>query len=181
MSSLTIEIPPRLLSVSEFEDYEGTYEVGEFDVGPDAYRASTPFSWHVSASNTGGAVLLTGNITGSLETSCSRCLGPATVDIDSDVEGYFIIEGEGEPEEGMEEDEYDTLPDDGKIDLEPLLKAAIIADLPLMPLCKPDCRGLCPTCGANLNEGPCGCDDSQDDDDDSANNPFAVLRNLDLG
>lgn len=182
MSDLTIEIPPRLLSVSEFQDYQGTYDVGEFEVGPDAYRAMAPFSWQVNASNTGGAILLTGTITGSLETSCSRCLEPTSVEINSEVEGYFIIEGVGQPEEGMEEDEFDTFPSDGKIDLEPLLKAAIIADLPLMPLCKPDCKGLCPQCGANLNQGPCDCTPQVDEADDiSANNPFAVLKNLDLG
>jgi uncharacterized protein len=42
-------------------------------------------------------------------------------------------------------------------------------------LCEEDCKGLCPTCGADLNEGPCACDSSDDIDPD---NPFAVLRNL---
>ena len=46
---------------------------------------------------------------------------------------------------------------------------------PFVILCKEDCKGLCPTCGADLNEGPCACDSSDDIDPD---NPFAVLKNL---
>ena len=49
-----------------------------------------------------------------------------------------------------------------------------------MPLCRDDCQGLCTACGANLNEGPCGCEPAAADDVDAAN-PFAVLKGLDLG
>jgi uncharacterized protein len=43
------------------------------------------------------------------------------------------------------------------IDLAPLVREAIMLELPLAPVCSPDCQGLCPTCGADLNDGPCGC------------------------
>ena len=43
------------------------------------------------------------------------------------------------------------------IDLEPLAREALVLDLPLAPLCREDCRGLCPTCGADLNQGDCDC------------------------
>ena len=57
----------------------------------------------------------------------------------------------------MEGDEFDFLPDNRKIDLVPLIVAALLLEVPLVPLCDDDCKGLCPQCGANLNEGPCGC------------------------
>jgi uncharacterized protein len=44
-----------------------------------------------------------------------------------------------------------------RVDLEPLARESLILDLPLVPLCREDCRGLCPTCGKDLNEGHCGC------------------------
>jgi uncharacterized protein len=58
------------------------------------------------------------------------------------------------------------------IDLRDALQDQILMSLPLQPLCSPECRGLCPRCGANLNEGDCGCDRTPDD------SPFAVLKKL---
>lgn len=49
------------------------------------------------------------------------------------------------------------------VDLTPELREAIILALPGYPVCRDDCRGLCPRCGANLNEGPCGCGPEGDD------------------
>jgi uncharacterized protein len=43
------------------------------------------------------------------------------------------------------------------VDLAPLAREAIVLALPLAPLCRPDCLGLCVDCGADLNDGPCGC------------------------
>ena len=65
--------------------------------------------------------------------------------------------------------------------MESLVVAAIVFELPLVPLCDEDCKGLCPTCGANLNEGPCGCEKEQSDGPDEfelAKNPFAALANF---
>ena len=44
-----------------------------------------------------------------------------------------------------------------QVDHEPLAREAVLLELPQAPLCRDDCRGLCATCGADLNEGPCGC------------------------
>ena len=60
------------------------------------------------------------------------------------------------------------------IDLVPLVEQALLLELPLVPLCDDDCRGLCPRCGANLNEGPCQCDDGPVGED----NPFAALKDF---
>mgnify|MGYP000337985405 CR=1 FL=1 len=78
----------------------------------------------------------------------------------------------------MDEDEFDVLPADKVIDLEPLITAALLLEFPLIPLCDEECKGLCPQCGANLNEGPCGCEPAADDDDDMPPNPFAALKDF---
>ena len=65
--------------------------------------------------------------------------------------------------------------EDGKFDAAGPIEAALVYATPFVILCKEDCKGLCPTCGADLNEGPCACDSSDDIDPD---NPFAVLKNL---
>ena len=57
--------------------------------------------------------------------------------------------------------------------------AGVLIELPLVALCDEECLGLCPQCGKNLNEGPCDCK-PKDEEDDFSQNPFAVLKNLDL-
>ena len=54
-----------------------------------------------------------------------------------------------------DEDAYPLV--DDELDLEPLVRDAVLLELPLAPLCREDCAGLCPQCGANRNEGACGC------------------------
>ena len=50
--------------------------------------------------------------------------------------------------------------------------------MPLVPLCDDDCKGICPDCGADLNEGPCSCGETDDGEEDGAKNPFSVLKNF---
>ncbi len=51
--------------------------------------------------------------------------------------------------------------EDGMIDLAPLVRELSLLALPIKVLCRPDCLGLCQECGANLNDGDCGCDDER--------------------
>ena len=67
------------------------------------------------------------------------------------------------------------------IDLSYAIADAVVMDTPFVVLCRPDCAGLCPTCGANLNEASCTCADKLEDDyAASDSNPFAALKNLKL-
>ena len=180
MDSLVIEIPAELFAPAESSSYAGELELSSFEFGPDEYRAARPFSWNAVITNVGGALLVSGTVKGEATTACARCLEDATFAVEGEIEGYFLIEGEGEAPDDMEEDEFDVLPEDNKLDLEPLILAAIYVELPLIPLCREDCKGICPTCGANLNDGPCGCapDASEEDDGINPNNPFAALKGL---
>ena len=63
------------------------------------------------------------------------------------------------------------VPEDGQIDLEPLLREYALLEFPISPVCKPDCKGLCPVCGENLNRTDCGHRPETD-------SPFAVLKDL---
>ena len=118
--------------------------------------------------------MLSGTASCTAHASCARCLAPATLEISGDVEGYYSLEPV-DTLEGYEQDEFDCLDEDGKFDAAGPIEAALVYATPFVILCKEDCKGLCPTCGADLNEGPCACDSSDDIDPD---NPFAVLRNL---
>ena len=61
------------------------------------------------------------------------------------------------PDGGTDADEDAYLLAGDELDLEPLARDAVLLDLPLAPLCSEECLGLCPQCGANWNEGSCGC------------------------
>ena len=93
-------------------------------------------------------LLARGSVSAPWVGDCRRCLGPVTGEVTVDFRELF----EAQPREG----ESYRLGHDS-IDMEPLIREALLLDLPLAPLCSPDCRGLCPTCGADLNLGPCGC------------------------
>ncbi len=83
--------------------------------------------------------------------SCRRCLTPITGTLRSEVLEVF----EAQPTEG------ETLLLDGdRIDLEPVAREAVLLELPIAPLCKDDCLGLCPTCGVDRNEVDCDCGDA---------------------
>lgn len=93
-------------------------------------------------------LLASGTISAPWRAECQRCLGPAGGRLDFGFRELF----ERHPREG----ETYRLGHDS-IDMEPLVREQILLELPLVPLCRDDCLGLCPTCGADRNQGPCGC------------------------
>ena len=160
---LVIDVPAELFAPAESSSFEGTFDMGEFDFGPDHYKTVEPLRWNALVTNVGGALLVSGTIEGVVATECSRCLDDVEYDVAGELEGYLIIPGQSEEPEDMDEDEFDYLPESNQLDFEPILRAAVLVDLPYVPLCSDDCRGLCPQCGANLNEGPCDCKAEEDD------------------
>lgn len=101
----------------------------------------------MEATNTGDAILIQGTAAGDAATQCARCLEDVTYGLEGDIEGYFLVGGEEEAEtpEDMEGDEFDFLPDNRKIDLVPLIVAALLLEVPLVPLCDDDCKGCAPS------------------------------------
>lgn len=183
MESIRIRIPNELFAPAESSRFEGTLDMPVMKAGPDLYSFDEPLSWWAEITNTGGALLVQGTVEGQAKTSCARCLEEVDVPLMGEIEGYFVIPSEdGGESEDEEEGEFDVLPDDNTIDLVPLMKAGLLLDIPLLPLCDDDCKGLCSTCGANLNEGPCGCEPIEEDPDfEIAKNPFAALKGFDFG
>jgi len=107
-----------------------------------------------------------GHLKTTATTRCVRCLGPADIQVNAPVNAIYenekmIRDTRGEmvsPEEQI------ITPYNGDwIQPEQELREAIMLELPTLPLCREDCRGLCPRCGANLNEGPCGCAPGDDE------------------
>ena len=100
-------------------------------------------------------VLVTGSAGADLSGECARCLEPIREDIEVRFQELYEYDdtrhrGRGDSEE---DDETSRLEDD-LLDLEPLLREAVVLALPFQPLCQPDCPGLCPECGARLADDP---------------------------
>lgn len=104
-----------------------------------------------SVRNMAGALELNGKATGVLDAYCDRCLKPIMVAVDVPVTTLLAEELES----GENDDIY--LLENGEADLDEIFTTACILSLDARHLCKEDCKGLCPTCGADLNLGPCGC------------------------
>ena len=92
-------------------------------------------------------VLVTGSVSATVQGSCSRCLDPISFELVEPVQELYCYP-DGEHDEELRWVQGDT------IDLEPALRDAVVLDLPLAPVCREDCPGLCPQCGARLAEDP---------------------------
>jgi uncharacterized protein len=96
-------------------------------------------------------VLVTGTARAGLDGECARCLEPISDDVEVRFQELFVYADLGvDPDEELE---VSMLQDD-LVDLEPLLRDAVVLALPFQPLCTEDCPGLCPECGARIADDP---------------------------
>jgi uncharacterized protein len=110
-------------------------------------------------------VVVRGEIDAEWRGVCSRCLAPVSDRTEVHVDELF----EPEPIDG---ETY--LLGAEVLDLEPLVRDALVLELPAAPLCDPDCRGLCPNCGTDRNTSSCDCEPAEGDP------RWAALRSLEL-
>ena len=119
-------------------------------------REGSPIELDVRLESVMDGVLVTGTADREVSAECSRCLDPfdwqETVEF-TELFTYPATDARGGRVEEIS-DEDDPLPvlEDDLIDLEPLIRDAVVLDLPLAPVCDTECRGLCPTCGERLND-----------------------------
>jgi uncharacterized protein len=93
-------------------------------------------------------IVVTGSVAAAWEGSCRRCLGPATGEVRVPVREIYEphpVEGETWP---LEAD---------RVDVEPVVREAVLLELPMVPLCREDCAGICPQCGVDRNAAGCDC------------------------
>ncbi|WP_344152334.1 DUF177 domain-containing protein [Nocardioides koreensis] len=95
-------------------------------------------------------VLVTGTAHAGLEGECVRCLEPITDELEGQFQELFVYDDHAT----SEEDDEASLLEGDLLDLEPLLRDAVVLALPFQPLCQDDCPGLCPECGARLADDP---------------------------
>jgi uncharacterized protein len=108
---------------------------------------------------TGEKVTVRGSVAATARLECVRCLTEFDLPVQAPLEVFAERAGSGRrrDEEALERDDYMKFHDGRLLDLRDDARELLLLELPMVPHCREDCRGLCPRCGADLNAGPCGC------------------------
>jgi uncharacterized protein len=154
------EIPEEGLTLELSVDEKSVTEVLGEGSGGQKFSLLSPVKARLNLSHTGSMVNVEGSLNADISLNCSRCLKDFTY-VAGPVFSLYFVRGGEKPEER----EKELAPEDLEInylegdilDTTDLILEQLTLDLTMQPLCKDDCKGLCPRCGADLNPGPCGC------------------------
>ena len=156
------------------ERFEQVYTPEQFRAEED-FRVAAPVALAFDIFKNKLQFRLVGRVQTILELTCSRCLEPFTMPVDQTFDLRYLprAENTGEGEREIEEDDLTTaFYENDQIDLDHLMREQFYLALPMKPLCRGSCRGLCVICGTNLNRETCSCKQGWDDP------RLAVLREL---
>lgn len=146
---------------------EGELE-GNLDIDLPQVESCGPVTADLELEAASGGVVARGRARSLVTVLCNRCLGPVSRPVEAEITQLFAV-ARAEPGQPVG---YDSVKSDGWIDFGPLLRDEISLSVPLVSLCREECRGMCATCGADLNAGECG------GHDEKPASPFAELQNL---
>ena len=111
-------------------------------------------------------ISLRGQASADAASRCSRCLEPVQVALTAGIDALYAKQ--------PDPDDPDLYSFEGHaVELEDAVRDALLLELPLQFFCKPDCKGLCPVCGTNLNHGTCTCQEGN-----VVTGPFSALKNI---
>ncbi len=120
----------------------------------------------ITASRNSDGVLTVGNFRAITSATCGRCLDPTQQLLNTEFSEQFTLPNHADKDTEL------MLPHNGKIDFGPILREYFLLDVPINPLCREDCQGLCTECGINRNEESCDCEI------DEINPQFSALKTL---
>jgi uncharacterized protein len=148
------------------EHFEHVYAPEALGADDELYRIAAPVALAFDIHKDKDQFRLVGTVTTTLELPCSRCVEPfawpVNAPFDLRYQPHALNSGEGERE--IEEDDLTTsFYQNDEIDLGQLMREQFYLSLPMKPLCTDTCKGLCPTCGVNLNLTTCSCANQWDD------------------
>jgi len=168
--------------IVELADIEGTTRPFDFELAPDVLNledSDLKLKGDVHATGeierTSAEVVVKGSITGDAEIECSRCLKPLERNLKIEFQANFVtpehFSVDKENEVPVSDLDTDVLEGD-RIDIKDIVREQILLNVPEQVFCEPDCKGLCPKCGANRNLIDCKCDLNETDP------RWAALKNL---
>lgn len=132
-----------------------------------------PVTGQIVLTNAGAVISARGRVSATMVCECYRCLARHEVVLDPEVNEECQLAEIDRPPLAVEE-QASAIPilDADDVDLTELVRQVLALAIPQRSLCRPDCRGLCSTCGHNLNLGPCSCQQPQE------KSPWDALKNL---
>jgi len=165
-----------LITVQELELHRlmvsKSYPAGALDYRGAEFRQSGPLKVDAVAELVGAEIRIRGQLATRLETACDRCLEQVEIPVEHNFDLFYrplrSIAREEVIEVPRDELEVGFYSGEG-VELADLVAEQVILSVPMKVVCRADCRGLCPTCGADRNRQPCGCPGSQ------GGRPFASL------
>jgi uncharacterized protein len=107
------------------------------------------FNGTVRITRTAQGLFVQGNLQATIQTECVRCLTDFPQPLEIEFTELYAFSANSVTESGL------FVPDSGKIDLAPIVREEMLVAIPISPICKEDCKGLCPICGENLNLTTC--------------------------
>lgn len=141
--------------------YEFTAAAGDIGLS-DAFRGDVSVS--VNLDRRGRQFLVAADIRARGVFLCDRCLREVEQEVPSQFSTLFVPEGFTPQSEGETGDEVRTIPAESQvIELDEDVRQAVELAVPIKMLCREECKGLCRTCGADLNETTCACDSEETD------------------
>jgi len=154
---------PTVLDLSRFRQpvgqFERRFDPAVFEASED-FRVVAPVVFRTEVRRDGRKFQLVGQLATTLEVLCSRCLEPFSFPVDVSFDLMFLpeatVSADDEKEVGAEDVGVSFYKDD-EIDLADVMREQFYLALPMKPLCRDDCQGLCPVCGTNRNTGTCTC------------------------
>lgn len=146
-SQLSVEISELLGKPGTSKRLEFSEEV--HGLGLDVGRVAPLLEFDLRLDSLVEGVFVAGRVRGVYQFECIRCLRPFEEPFSVEIGEVLAYEGQEGAEDG-----YQILADHAH--LEPVVRDAVVLAMPLNPLCRPDCKGLCPTCGSDLNTVDCG-------------------------
>ena len=180
MQPVILALDARLGEAGDTLPLKGHLDETSYTLGEREFSLPSGIDYDLMLTNAGEGILATGILTTHVVGTCDRCLSPAEFDVSGEVAEYYLFE---EPEDTGDDDDdeldFSLVSADNTIDLSGALLSTLVMETPFVVLCRPDCKGLCPVCGANLNEEDCG-HAAQIEEDRLKASPFAVLASLDL-
>jgi uncharacterized protein len=152
-----------LQTISEATEFNEVLEEGWWQPAPEDDQIlglDGPLRLKVKVSKAADKFLVQGMLRGAIRIRCDRCLEPFHRKVESQFHVYLVA-----PREGSDQEEIELLDEDMEVDfvkgdavdLSDMVREQIYLSLPVQSICKEGCRGLCPVCGANLNETSCSC------------------------
>ena len=132
-----------------------------------SYPVSEPVLAQGTVRNTAGVLMMEGQVRTTIHGICDRCAGPFDREVTFPIDVVLVTELANEENE----DEWVFPLEGDSADLDDIVRTVFVLNLDSKLLCKEDCKGLCPRCGKNLNDGPCNCQKELDP-------RFAALKQL---